>query len=61
MADELVDPPEARSALELQRGIGQPAEGDGEPEVHGAVGQHGGKGLTGGGAEAGDHRHQHEL
>jgi hypothetical protein len=56
-----MDPPKARSALELQRGIGQPAEGDGEPEVDGAVGQHSRKGLTGGGAEAGDHRHQHEL
>lgn len=47
--------------LELQRGVGQPAEGDRQPEVDGPVGQHGREGLAVGQAEAGQHGDQHEL
>jgi len=59
--EEFLEPVVARPPLELQRGVGHPPEGDGQPEVDGPVGQDGGEGLGRRGAEAGDHRHQHEL
>jgi len=51
----------AGPTLELQRCVGDPAEGYGEPEVDGPVGQDGREGLGRGRPEAGDHRHQDEL
>ncbi len=48
-------------ALELEGGVGDPAEGDRQPEVDRTVGQYAGQCLTGRGAEPGDHRHEDEL
>ena len=50
-----------RALLELERGVGQPAEGDGQPEVDGPVGEHPGQRLSLGQAEPGQHGDQDEL
>jgi hypothetical protein len=47
--------------FELQRSVGNAANGNGQPEVDGPIGQHAGEGLPGGGPEPGDHRDQDEL
>ena len=56
-----MDPLVGGAPLELEAGVGEPAEGDGQPEVHGAVGEHGRERLPVGEPEAGQHGHQHEL
>jgi len=47
--------------LEFERGVGQAAEGDRQPEVDGPVGQHRRQGLAVGQPEAGQHRDEDEL
>jgi len=47
--------------LQFERCVGQAAEGDGQPEVHGTVGEHPRQRLTVGEAETGQHRHQDEF
>ena len=49
------------AVLELEGGVGQAAEGDGQPEVDRPVGQHRRQRLAVGQAEAGEQRHQDEL
>jgi len=46
---------------QLERGVGEAAEGDREPEVHGSVREDGGQGLAVGEAESGQQGHEHEL
>ena len=50
-----------RALLQLERRIGQAPERDGQPEVHGTVGEHPGQRLTVGETETGQHGHQDEL
>ena len=47
--------------LELQRGVGEAAEGDGQPEVDGPVGEYAREGLPAGQPEPGEHGDQDEL
>ena len=47
--------------LQLQRGVGEPAEGDRQPEVDGPVGQDGRQGLSVGQPEAGQQGDEDEL
>lgn len=56
-----VDPVVGGPLFELERGVGETSEGDGQPEVHRPVRQYARQRLTVGEAEAGQHRDQHEL
>jgi len=50
-----------RALFQLERRVGETAEGDREPEVDRPVSEHRRKGLAVGQAESGQHRHQHEF
>lgn len=58
---ELVEPSVERSFLELEGGVGEPTEGDRQPEVHRSVGEHARQCLAGSRSEPGDHRDEDEF
>jgi len=59
--DPPLQPDPDRAVFELDGGVGQAAEGDRQPEVDGAVGEHGGQRLPVGQPRARQHRHEDEL
>jgi len=56
-----MEPQGDRALLELERGVGETAEGDRQPEVDRPVGEHARQRLAVGQAEAGQHGHEHEF